>query len=74
MFFRQTGYAKDGNYLFAGNDKYKLMDAVDKDSSGAVPHTMLIVPGGKVLYSKSGSFDPLEIKRKIVEHLGRTYR
>ena len=37
-----------------GNDKYKLMDAVDEKSSGALPHTILVAPGGKVLYSKSG--------------------
>ena len=62
------------NYLFDGNDKYKLMDAVDEKSSGAVPHTMLIAPGGKVLYRKSGPCDPLEIKQAIVGYLGRTYK
>lgn len=62
------------NYLFDGRDKYKLMDAVDEKSSGAVPHTLLIAPGGKVLYSKSGATQPLEIKRAIVSYLGRTYK
>ncbi len=62
------------NYLFAGNDKYKLMDAVDEKSSGAVPHTILIAPGGKVLYRKSGPCEPLEIKKAIVGYLGRTYK
>jgi len=62
------------NYLFGENDKYKLMDAVDEKSSGAVPHTILIAPGGKVLYSKSGSCEPLEIKKAIVGYLGRTYK
>ncbi len=63
-----------GNYLFAGNDKYKLMDAVDEKASGPVPHTILIAPGGKVLYRKSGSCEPLAIKRAIVDYLGRTYK
>jgi thiol-disulfide isomerase/thioredoxin len=61
------------NYLFDGNDKYKLMDAVDAKSSGALPHTLLVAPGGKVVYSKSGPIDPLEIKKAIVGYLGRTY-
>jgi peroxiredoxin len=61
------------NYLFEGNDKYKLMDAVDEKSSGALPHTLLVAPGGKVLYSKSGPVDPLEVKKAIVGYLGRTY-
>ncbi len=63
-----------GNYLFEGNDKYKLMDAVDEKSSGAVPHTILVAPGGKVLYRKSGPCEPLAIKRAIVDYLGRTYK
>ena len=62
------------NYLFDGNDKYKLMDAVDEKSTGALPHTILIAPGGKVLYSKSGPCEPLEIKQAIVGYLGRTYK
>ncbi len=62
------------NYLFAGNNKYKLMDAVDEKCAGAVPHTILIAPGGKVLYRKSGPCEPLEIKKAIVGYLGRTYQ
>jgi peroxiredoxin len=62
------------NYLFDGNDKYKLMDLVDEKSSGPVPHTVLIAPGGKVLYSKSGPCEPMEIKKAIVGYLGRTYK
>jgi thiol-disulfide isomerase/thioredoxin len=62
------------NYLFDGSDKYKLMDAVDEKSSGAVPYTILIAPGGKVLYSRSGPCKPLEIKKAIIGYLGRTYK
>jgi peroxiredoxin len=63
-----------GNYLFQGDDKYKLMEAVDEKASGPVPHTMLIAPGGKVLYRKSGPCEPPAIKRAIVDYLGRTYK
>jgi peroxiredoxin len=59
------------NYLFEGNDKYKLMDAVDKKSTGALPYTLLIAPGGTVVYRKSGPIDPLELKQAIVGYLGR---
>jgi hypothetical protein len=62
------------NYLFEGKDKYKLMDAVDEKSSGALPHTILIAPGGKVLYRKSGACDPPAIKRAILDYMGRTYK
>jgi thiol-disulfide isomerase/thioredoxin len=62
------------NYLFDGNDKYKLMDAVDEKSLGPLPHTVLIAPGGKVLYSKSGPCEPMKIKKAVVGYLGRTYK
>ncbi len=62
------------NYLFEGRDKYQLMDAVDEKSPGPVPHTILVAPGGKVLYRKSGTCEPLEIKKAIVGYLGRTYK
>ncbi len=62
------------NYLFDGDDKYKLMDAVDEQASGPVPHTILVAPGGKVLYRHSGSCEPAAIKRAIADYLGRTYK
>jgi peroxiredoxin len=62
------------NYLFQGDDKYKLMDAVDEKAAGPVPHTILVAPGGKVLYRNSGPCEPLAIKRAIVDYLGRTYK
>jgi len=62
------------NCLFEGNDKYKLMDAVDEKAPGSVPHTILVAPGGKVLYRKSGPCEALAIKRAVVDHLGRTYK
>jgi thiol-disulfide isomerase/thioredoxin len=62
------------NCLFEGNDKYKLMDAVDPQSSGAVPHTIVVAPGGKILYRHSDECDPLEIKKVIADFLGRTYK
>jgi len=62
------------NYLFDGGDKYKLMDAVDDKSPGPLPHTILVAPGGKVLYRKSGPCEPLEVKKAVVGYLGRTYK
>ena len=62
------------NYLFDGSDKYKLMEAVDEKAVGPVPHTILVAPGGKVIYRKSGSCEPIALKRAIVEYLGRTYK
>ena len=41
--------------------------------AGPIPYTLLIAPGGKVIYRKTGAIEPLDVKRAIVEFLGRTY-
>ncbi len=61
------------NYILNTNDRDKFAEALDKEWPGPVPYTLLIAPGGKVLYRKTGAIDPLEVKRAIVEVLGRTY-
>jgi hypothetical protein len=61
------------NYIYSGTDRDKLADALDKEWSGALPLTVLIAPGGKVIYRKTGQIDALELKQAIVGYLGRTY-
>jgi peroxiredoxin len=61
------------NYVAAFKDRDKFADRLDKDWEGPLPHTVIIAPGGKVLYRKSGAIDALEVKRAIVGYLGRTY-
>ncbi|MBN1845129.1 MAG: TlpA family protein disulfide reductase, partial [Sedimentisphaerales bacterium] len=71
--FLKGRYASCGNYLFSSEDKYALIEAVDEEWTGALPYTLLVAPGGKVIYRRSGSIDPLELKKAIVGHLGRYY-
>jgi peroxiredoxin len=59
------------NRLLGAEGKYEMIEAVDKDWSGALPYTALIAPGGKVLYRKQGPIDVLELRRAIVAWLGR---
>ncbi|WP_080056672.1 redoxin domain-containing protein [Spirosoma aerolatum] len=65
--------ASSKNYLFNSTDKYKLIETLDPQWQGALPYTLLIEPGGKVVYRHQGSIDPAEMKRKIVEKIGRYY-
>jgi hypothetical protein len=50
-----------------------LAEALDKQWPGPVPYTILVAPGGKIVYRKHDAIDPLALKKTIVEHLGRTY-
>ena len=38
-----------------------------------MPHTVLIAPGGEIVHRISGEADITELKRVIVEKLGRWY-
>jgi len=60
------------NYILSG-DKYKFMEALDKKWEGALPYTLFIAPGGKILYSKQGQIEPLALKKLIANSVGRIY-
>ena len=66
-------HASSTNYIYSEESRDKLMEAVDPQWEGPLPHTVLIAPGGKVIYRQTGPFDPLALKRAIVGHVGRTY-
>ena len=72
--FLKKHQASCRNYLYDSEDEYQLMAAVDKDLLGGIPYTILIQPGGKVIYRSLGIIEPLELKKAIVEYLGRYYK
>jgi thiol-disulfide isomerase/thioredoxin len=57
------------NLIFSDTDKYKMVEAFDADWSGALPLTVLIDAGGKIVFRQEGEIDPLELKRAIVAQL-----
>ncbi len=73
--FLQKSQASNTNYLFSDEDKYKLIEAIDPKWQGALPYTILVEPGGKIVYGKQGTINPAEIKRMIVDNklIGRYY-
>ena len=50
-------------------DPYELMKAFDPDWSGGVPYSVVIAPGGKVLYKENGQLDILKARRLILASL-----
>ena len=72
--FLKKQQASCKNYLFNSEDEYELMAAVDENLLGGIPYTILIQPGGKVIYRSVGIIEPFELKKNIVGHLGRYYK
>lgn len=73
--FLQSKQASNKNYMFNMDDKYKLIELVDPKWQGALPYTLIVEPGGKIVYGKQNIIDPLKIKQLIVDHplIGRYY-
>jgi peroxiredoxin len=66
-------HVSSANFLFNSDNRDKLFDSVDPKWEGALPYTILVAPGGKVVYRKHGPINPAELKKTIADHLGRTY-
>ena len=62
------------NYQFNVENNDLLIAAVDKEWPGAVPYTVLVAPGGKVIHRQMGEIDALKLKKAIVGYIGRYYK
>jgi hypothetical protein len=71
--FLKSKHASNQNYIYNAENIYDLIEAVDRNWQGALPYTILVAPGGKIIYSRQGTIDPLKMKKAIVEVLGRYY-
>ena len=73
--FLKNQQASNKNYIFTIDNKYKLMEAIDKTLKGDLPYTILVEPGGKIVYAIEGPVDPAEVKKTIIENhlIGRYY-
>lgn len=73
--FLQQSQASATNYIFNIDDKYKLIEAIDPKWQGALPYTLLVEPGGKIVWAREGPVDPQALKTAIVDDptIGRYY-
>jgi peroxiredoxin len=69
----QEQHAAVVNYISTISSADRLADLLDPEWRGPVPHTVLIAPGGKIVYRCDGDIKPLEVRQAIVDQLGRTY-
>lgn len=74
--FLKAKQASNKNYLFGSDNKYKLIEAIDPKWQGALPYTILVEPGGKIVYSRQGRINVASMKKQIVENelIGRFYK
>jgi len=61
------------NYIFSEAATDALVQNLDPQWPGPIPHTVLIAPGGKIIWRHNGAFDAVELGRKILDQLGGFY-
>jgi len=73
--FLREKQASNKNYIFNIDNKYSLIEAVDPKWQGALPYTLIVEPGGKIIYGRQDLVDPAKLKKLIVENplIGRYY-
>jgi thiol-disulfide isomerase/thioredoxin len=59
------------NYIYTQLSQTPLIDALDSQWPGPIPHTILVAPGGEIVWRHNGEFDPVVLGRKIQETLGQ---
>jgi thiol-disulfide isomerase/thioredoxin len=71
--FLKSQQASTRNYAFDKGDPYALVEALDPKWQGELPRTIVVAPGGEVVYRSEGAFDRLKLRKAIVGWLGRYY-
>ena len=61
-------------YIFNDASTEALLQALDPEWPGPIPHTLLVAPGGKVIYRHTGAVDGNALRQKILDHMGRFYQ
>jgi peroxiredoxin len=65
----QAQHASSRNLQFASDDTYAMQAAFEAKWDAGVPFTMVIAPGGKVLYQGQGEVDIVALRRVILANL-----
>ncbi|MCF8379782.1 MAG: redoxin domain-containing protein [Bacteroidales bacterium] len=61
------------NYIYTGASSDAIIKALDTEWKGPLPFTVLIAPGGEIIYRQNGPVDPIELKNFIYDYLGGYY-
>jgi peroxiredoxin len=64
---------RTNHYLFTGTNQDELVAVLDKDWPGPLPHTVLVAPGGEIVWRHSGVIDHATARAEIVKALTPYY-
>ncbi len=64
---------KSNNYVYTGQNLDKLAEAIDTEWNGALPHSVLLAPNGKIIWRHTGQIDAIKLRRAIVGWLDKAH-
>jgi peroxiredoxin len=62
------------NFLYTGASTDALAAALDPQWPGPLPHTVVIAPGGRIIYRHNGPLDFAELRAALIKELGPYYK
>lgn len=65
---------KSNNYLYTDASQDDLIEALDPKWEGPEPHTVLVAPGGKVLFRHTGAIGQEELLDTVLKHMSNAYQ
>lgn len=65
----QQQHASGRNLLFGSEDTDTMQKAFDPKWESGVPYTVVLAPGGKMIYEEQGEVDILKLRRTILANL-----
>lgn len=71
--FLQKNEASNKNYIFNSDNNDELVEAVDPQWTGALPYTILVEQGGKILYRNQGPINVVEMRKLPQPSAGRLF-
>jgi len=63
--FLKKNEASNKNYIFSSDNNADLVEAIDPEWNGALPYTLLIEQGGKIVYRIQGPINVTEMRKLI---------
>lgn len=60
-------------YVFSGANNDELIKALDPEWKGPVPFTLVVAPGGKVIYRVNDEVDGEKLRQTILDFMGDSY-
>src|SRR5450432_1667287 len=66
--FLETQQASNSNFLINPGSNLAWFQSVNPEWHGDLPYTLLIEPGGKIVFAKEGTIDPARLKKTIVNN------